>query len=57
MLVDTCVEGWYVDKNGIWNGKEKEEQELETAWVEGDQAEWLSPSFYCLKHPITIKSQ
>lgn len=25
MLVDTWVDGWYVDKNGIWDGKEKEE--------------------------------
>lgn len=25
MLVDTWVEGWYVDENGIWDGKEKEE--------------------------------
>ena len=20
MLVDTWIDGWYVDKNGIWNG-------------------------------------
>lgn len=23
MLADAWIDGWYVDKNGIWNGKEK----------------------------------